>query len=63
MSDRLREAIRAVTRELVGAQRIKVEAEPLYGIVAHERWYPKATLVDTDALVELQEAWKARGDR
>lgn len=60
---RLMAAIRAVTRELAGVQRIKVEADPLYGIKAHERWYPKATLVDTDALVELEEAWKAATGR
>jgi len=58
-ADRLGAAIRAVTREAAGAQRIKVEADPLYGIKAHVRWYPKATLVDTDLLVELDEAWKA----
>jgi uncharacterized protein (DUF4415 family) len=57
---RIAAAIRAVTREAAGAQRIKVEADPLYGIKAHERWYPKATLVDTDALMELYEAWNAK---
>jgi hypothetical protein len=60
---RLGAAIRAVTREAAGARRIKVEADPLYGITAHERWYPKATLVDTDLLVELDEAWKAAKKR
>lgn len=59
---RIAAAIGAVTREAAGAQRIKVEADPLYGIKEHERWYPKATLVDTEALVELDEAWKNAKD-
>jgi hypothetical protein len=49
----LTEAIRAVTRALVGVRRIKVEGDPLYGIKDHEQWYPKAVLVDTDLLIEL----------
>jgi hypothetical protein len=57
--DRLMTAIRTVTKSLVGVQRIKVEADPLNGIQEHERWYPKASLVDTDALIELSDALKS----
>jgi hypothetical protein len=58
VTKRLRAAIRMITFELVGVQKIKVEADPLYGIEEHERWYPKACLVDTNLLIELDAALK-----
>lgn len=58
ISPHLHQAIQNVVREMTGAQLIKIEADPLYGISKHERWYPRATLVDTDLLVELNKAWR-----